>query len=275
MFKKCKRAVVNTDDSYGDILYDSLNIEKSRIGIVYPADAKAVEIKNKSFEGIEYFYKEKDLIFKLRLKLAGLYNVYNSLLAIKCTTMLGIKPNVAKSALNNLKQIEGRLTKVSDNPCVVIDYAHTPFAMKNALKSLYTAKTSGQKLIIVFGCGGDRDKYKRSKMGKLAIEYADVVYITEDNSRSESFEKILSDILSDIKASEKIRVIKDRETAILTAIKNADQKDIVALIGKGHERYIVKDGASLPFSEKQIVEKALQERKNKYENKTCTAGKIK
>lgn len=275
LFERCKTAVINTDDSYGEILYDKLNIPKFSVGVVYPSDATAAKIKEIGLDGLEYFYKERELIYKIALNLPGIYNVYNSLLAAKCAYTLGVKPFLIKKAFSMLCEVDGRMTVINRSPTVIIDYAHTPFAMENALKTVYSAKGSKSKLIVVFGCGGERDKYKRSKMGNSALKYADKVFITEDNSRSEPFESILSDILKETPPTNKITVIKDRECAINTAVQSSNDEDIILLLGKGHERYIKKDGLTFSFSEKDIVLRAVSERKAKDENRAEESAEIK
>ena len=275
MFKNCAKAIINIDDAYGDALYESLNINKASVGVVYPAEVRAVQIKDKHLAGIEYFYKEKDLIFKLGLKLSGVYNIYNSLLAAKCVYMLNIKPRLIKEALASVEEIDGRMSVINSSPKVIIDYAHTPFAMENALKSVNSAKVSGQNIILVFGCGGDRDGSKRSSMGKIALKYADKIFITEDNSRSEPFEKILADILKEIDLSDKIQVIRDRKQAIRKAVLDAEENDIILLLGKGHERYMIKSGRTFRFSERDIVKEAMAERMMTNENKASLTAEFK
>ena len=275
LFKRCKMAVINIDDNYGEDLFDSISYEKASVGVVYPSTVKAVQIKDKGLSGIEYFYKEKDLIFKVDISVSGIYNVYNSLMAAKCARLLGVKATVIKKALSAFNAPEGRMNIISHSPTVIIDYAHTPFAMENVFKSLNSSKDLGQKLITVFGCGGERDKYKRSKMGKIAEEYSDKIYITEDNSRGEAFEIILSHILKDIGSSQKMKVIKDRALAIRTAILEAQERDIIVLLGKGHEKYVIKDGEVTPFNEREIALGALEERKSDYENKARSCLELK
>jgi UDP-N-acetylmuramoyl-L-alanyl-D-glutamate--2,6-diaminopimelate ligase len=149
---------------------------------------------------------------------------------------------------------------------VVIDYAHTPLAFENILKLLNTAKNTGQKLTVVFGCGGERDVLKRPKMGKIAENLADRIIITEDNSRGESFNKIRDDILEGIKNKDKCTVIEERETAIRHAIRTSIDGEIVAIIGKGHERYITNQDGLRYFNEPEIVRDELHSRGDRHES---------
>ena len=258
LFKLCKRGLINLD---AKLLRDSLNSFSCDIrtfGVIYPGDAYATEIKTDR-SGTSFFYRENNLIFKVETKLVGAFNVYNVIAALKCTIDLGIRPCVAKEALSKVNGVEGRMELIDSDVRVVIDYAHTVSAFYNCLKTLKQDITSKQKLIVVFGCGGNRDKSKRPLFGQYADEYANTIIVTEDNSRGESFDSIASDILSGIK-SQRATVIRDRERAIAHALDLASCGDVVALIGKGHEKYIIKNGCYTPFDERNIVNRILKEK---------------
>ena len=140
---------------------------------------------------------------------------------------------------------------------VIIDYAHTPSAFYNCLKTVKQSVNAQQNLILVFGCGGNRDAFKRPIFGKYAEMLADTVVITEDNSREEELDKIISDITSGM-SKRTHKIIKDRASAIEYAVSTASPGDVVLIVGKGHEKYkITKDGY-LPFDERKIVLSALE-----------------
>ena len=254
LFDKAKKGLFNIDDDYGRIAAESMKCQRSTFGILERGDAFATDVNLKSLSKTSFFYRESDLIFKAQTNLGGAFNVYNTLAAIKCTIDLGIKPCIVKSALSKIKGIDGRMELIEGKKTVVIDYAHTPNAFYNCLKTIKSILNAKQRLIIVFGCGGDRDRGKRSVFGKYAELFADEIVITEDNSRTELFSDIVSDITSGI-STKSFSVIKKREDAIRHAFKIAHNGDVIALIGKGHERYKIEGNEYFPFDERAIIEK--------------------
>ena len=141
-------------------------------------------------------------------------------------------------------------------PCpfrVLIDYAHTPQALENALLSARTLCRKGGKLLLVFGCGGDRDRSKRPVMGSIAAKAADLVFLTQDNSRSEPPEQILSEVLTGFPKNRLPVVIPDRRDAIVAAYQTAQRGDVLLLCGKGHETYEITAQGKRPFSEREIL----------------------
>ena len=140
---------------------------------------------------------------------------------------------------------------------VFVDYAHTPDALENLLLTARSFRREGQRVVLVFGCGGDRDKSKRPLMGSVASRLADMVYVTSDNARSESPEAIIADILVGIDREKPYRVIRDRAVAIEMAIRKARTGDIILLAGKGHEQYEIDGDGKHPFDEKAIVAAAV------------------
>lgn len=257
-----KRAVFNIDDKYVKEAYKEFSGEKASVGIIWHADALARDIVNRGFSGMEYIYREKNRAMKVKLQLAGAYNIYNSLLAIKAAIILGIRPCIAKEAIEGIDKIDGRFEIINSDVHVLIDYAHTPYALECFLRSLNSIKLNSQRLTVVFGCGGARDKTKRPVMGKIAEDNADSVIVTSDNSRNENEADIISDILDGMKLPCKHKVITSRKKAIEHAILSANDGDIIAIIGKGHERYNIDKKGVHPFSEREIIEKCLKKRKN-------------
>jgi UDP-N-acetylmuramoyl-L-alanyl-D-glutamate--2,6-diaminopimelate ligase len=184
------------------------------------------------------------------LPLIGDVNVENALAAAASAFALGLAADAIAKRLATVPQVAGRLEIVSTNPTVLRDYAHTPDALERSLRTA-RAFTRG-KLIVVFGCGGDRDKGKRPLMGEIAERDADCAIVTSDNPRTEDPDAIIDDIEAGMRRSQHERVT-DRLSAIRRAIDLAGEDDIVLLAGKGHETYQIRGSTSYPFDEKEIV----------------------
>ena len=256
LFKSSRAGLFNFDDEYSRRGYSLAECEKSSFGIIRQGDAYATEIEV-GISDSSFFYREKDLIARVKTNLPGAFNVYNSIAALRCTIDLGIKPCIAKRSLEGIRGIEGRMEIIKGDITVIIDYAHTPSAFYNCLKTVKQSVNAQQNAILVFGCGGNRDAFKRPIFGKYDEMLADTVVITEDNSREEELDKIISDITSGM-SKRTHKIIKDRASAIEYAVSTASPGDVVLIVGKGHEKYkITKDGY-LPFDERKIVLSALE-----------------
>ncbi|MEK7238991.1 MAG: UDP-N-acetylmuramoyl-L-alanyl-D-glutamate--2,6-diaminopimelate ligase [Gemmatimonadota bacterium] len=191
----------------------------------------------------------------VELPLIGDFNVANALAAAAAAIGIGVDVATVAARLSALPQVPGRLEILSEHPTVLRDYAHTPDALERALRALRPF-TPG-RLIVLFGCGGDRDKGKRPMMAEVAHALADAVVVTSDNPRTEDPERILDDICVAIPAGSYER-IEDRRTAITAAIAMADPvRDVVLLAGKGHETYQVRGTTAYPFDEAAIVRELL------------------
>ena len=188
----------------------------------------------------------------------------NTLEAAACALELGMRPTIVSQSIASITGIDGRMEKidvgVEADFSVFIDYAHTPDAFENILNSVNKFKNHDQKIKLLFGCGGDRDKLKRPIMGEIATRLSDFVIITSDNCRSEEPQKIISDILGGVQGRSNYIVITDRAEAIENIILNAERGDIIILAGKGHESYDISRAGRIPFSEKQIVMTAIKKR---------------
>ena len=188
----------------------------------------------------------------------------NSLQAIAAAELCGIDVSLSCAAIEKMNSVSGRLEKVTDDPennndiSVFIDYAHTPDALENLLRTAMGFRKTGGRLVLLFGCGGDRDKSKRAVMGTLASRLAVAVIVTSDNSRSEDPISIIQDILEGIDPSKPYTVIPDRADAIRYAIENARSGDLILLAGKGHEEYEIDREGRKIFSEKEIVRAAFE-----------------
>jgi UDP-N-acetylmuramyl-tripeptide synthetase len=195
--------------------------------------------------------------FDVRSKLIGAHNLQNIMAAIGACGVLGIDLKKAVPALSSVVRIPGRLERVQGRrPIhVFVDYAHTPKAIENCLKIVRSLASSEQKIIIVFGAGGDRDKGKRPLMGKAAIENADFVVVTSDNPRSEDPLAIIEEILGGIRETNKGSFIvePDRRLAIKKALDLAKDGDIVIIAGKGHEKYQIVKDKKLPFDDCEVA----------------------
>lgn len=194
---------------------------------------------------------------EVRLPLIGDVNVQNALAAAAAAFALGLPLGDIAHRLGTVPQVPGRLEVIATRPTVLRDYAHTPDALERALGTA-RAFTTG-KLIVMFGCGGDRDKGKRPLMGEIAGQRADVVIVTSDNPRTEDPDSIIDDIEAGMRDAKHERVT-DRRAAIERAIQIADDGDIVLLAGKGHETYQIRGTISYPFDEKEIVREIVGER---------------
>jgi UDP-N-acetylmuramoyl-L-alanyl-D-glutamate--2,6-diaminopimelate ligase len=185
------------------------------------------------------------------LPILGDFNVANALAASACALALGHPLGMVVERLATAPQVPGRMERLADRPCVVLrDYAHTPDALERALRTLRPL-TSG-RLVVVFGCGGDRDRGKRPLMGQVAAELADLAVVTSDNPRSESPEAIIDEIEAGMGGSPHVRMV-DRLAAIQHALAEAAPDDTVLLAGKGHETYQIIGAERRPFDERDIV----------------------
>ncbi|MFV0415527.1 MAG: UDP-N-acetylmuramoyl-L-alanyl-D-glutamate--2,6-diaminopimelate ligase [Chthoniobacterales bacterium] len=258
--RKGAKAIINSDDRYGHFLLQSFDkkLKILRYGLGVGNDFRASNIQSNVL-GTQYRLEAKGREYLVRLPLIGLFNVYNSLAALAAVSSAGVELRRAISALANIPQIPGRLERV---PCkrdfqIFVDYAHTEDALENVLKSLRELKP--RRLICVFGCGGDRDKFKRAHMGSVSEKFADFSILTTDNPRSEDPEKILADISEGMRGRHH-EIIPDREKAIFRAVEIAEGKDIILIAGKGHELYQEIKGERHPFDDVRVATWALNDK---------------
>jgi UDP-N-acetylmuramoyl-L-alanyl-D-glutamate--2,6-diaminopimelate ligase len=182
--------------------------------------------------------------------LIGDFNIINALGAAASAFALGISSSRIAERLTTMPQVPGRLEVLRDDPTVLRDYAHTPDALERALDAV--RPFTPERLIVVFGCGGDRDRGKRPQMGAIAEAKADLAIVTSDNPRTEDPEAIIDDIEKGMTSNTHER-IEDRRAAIERALELATPRDVIVLAGKGHETYQVRGTTKFPFDEKQIV----------------------
>ena len=259
LFEKCKCGVFNIDDEKARRAYSLCKTRRLSVGIIWRGDVWASNIENRGFDGISYLYHGGSFSFKMNLRLAGIYNAYNSMLAATICIDMGCKPCDVKRILSEISSIPGRFEIINDRISVIIDYAHTDSACESIMKDLSSIK-GDRRLTVVFGCGGNRDKSKRPRMAAIAEKYANRIILTSDNSRSESVKDIISDIIRGFKCGN-YEVIENRHDAIRAALLCADDGDLVAIIGKGPEKYNIDINGYSDFDEKKIVMSALEERR--------------
>jgi UDP-N-acetylmuramoyl-L-alanyl-D-glutamate--2,6-diaminopimelate ligase len=248
-------AVVNADDDAWAVLSDrrpngAEGLRHVRFGLRAPSlDVSAADIRLTP-QGSEWTLVAHDERAPVRLPLLGDFNVMNALGAAAAAWSLGLAPARIAERLGTLPQVAGRLERILDQPVVIRDYAHTPDALSRALATL-RGFVEG-RLIVVFGCGGDRDRGKRPQMGAIAERGADHVILTSDNPRTEDPERILDEIEAGMTRSSHDR-IEDRRRAIARALATAGPGDVILLAGKGHETYQIRGTTYLPFDEREIV----------------------
>lgn len=240
-------AVVNADDQAWDVL--PVRGRRIRFGMSVPADVTATGIRWTP-RGSEWTLSAGSDQASVSLPLLGEFNVANALGAAAAAWALGQPLDRVAERLSSAPQVPGRLERLLEKPSVLRDYAHTPDALDRALDAV--RPFIGGRLIVVFGCGGDRDRGKRPQMGAIAESKADHVIITSDNPRTEDPERILDDIERGMHGRNHERM-EDRQAAIARALALASPDDLVLLAGKGHETYQIRGTTSLPFDEKAIV----------------------
>ena len=186
-------------------------------------------------------------------------NLSNLLLTYGVLHALDLNPGAIESQMNGLTPVPGRMQCLggTDTPLVIVDYAHTPDALENALVA--ARQHTRQALVCVFGCGGDRDTGKRAEMGKVASQLADRILVTSDNPRTEDPEQIIQMIVEGCDHAERCDSEIDRQRAITAAISEAQMGDVVLVAGKGHENYQEVMGQKMPFDDVQVVTRALEE----------------
>jgi len=246
-------SVLNRDDDYFDYFKKRLSGPFYTYGIKHQADIMAKDIKISS-DGTIFKLSVNGRETVVRIKIPGLFSVYNFLATITVCFNLGISLDSIIAILEDFEGVEGRF-EVLHSPKgfkVIIDYAHTPDGLKNVLSTI--REFAEGRIFVVFGCGGDRDKTKRPIMGRIAGELADFVVITSDNPRSEDPVKIIEEIETGIKETKTpYTKIEDRKEAIKFALNEAEEKDVVLIAGKGHEKYQIFKDKTIPFNEKEIV----------------------
>nr|MDD5838252.1 UDP-N-acetylmuramoyl-L-alanyl-D-glutamate--2,6-diaminopimelate ligase [Eubacteriales bacterium] len=260
LFKACDCAVTNLDDEYGLKIVDGCGCRVVTYGVDnMKADFVARNV-GFSANGVRYdLVGEK--MGRVSCPIPGRFSVYNSLCATSVALTLGVDFTDVLEAISKSKGVKGRIEVVptpNQNYTVIIDYAHSPDGLENIISSL--KEIANGRVVTVFGCGGDRDRTKRPKMGKIAAELSDFCVVTSDNPRSENPSAIIEDILEGMKdTATPYEVVENRKEAIAWAMKNAQPNDIILLAGKGHETYQILPTGTIHFDEREAVAEVLEE----------------
>lgn len=260
--KKCGNyAVINLDDPQASYLQKITAAEAITYGVKERARVRAGDISIRP-EGVSFKALTPWGTLDVRLKITGLFSIYNALAAVTVALKEGISPALIEEVLEKVAGIPGRLEKVEagQNFTVLVDYAHTPDGLENVLSTV--RQFCPGRLITVFGCGGERDRSKRPLMGAIALKYSDFAIITNDNPRGEPEKQILQDIMTGIQqhAPGEYTVLLDREEAIKAAIHRAREGDMVVIAGKGHETYQVFSDRTMDFDDREVARRYLRER---------------
>jgi UDP-N-acetylmuramoyl-L-alanyl-D-glutamate--2,6-diaminopimelate ligase len=199
----------------------------------------------------------------VKLKLGGQFSVYNALAALASGLALGIPLEDCVSSLERVPGIRGRFEVVSEKPYVIVDYAHTPDGLENVLNAARVVTPSNARLLVVFGCGGDRDATKRPKMGRIAERLGDRLVVTSDNPRTEDPQQIITDVISGIQRFDSSRMVvePDRKQAIHQAIDWAEPNDIIVVAGKGHEDYQILADRTIHFDDREVVQDYVRQKR--------------
>jgi UDP-N-acetylmuramoyl-L-alanyl-D-glutamate--2,6-diaminopimelate ligase len=257
------KAIINADDAYGQRLIKALSPQKVWSYSVNDSSAD-LWMSNLSYgsNGVSGTLHTPEGEVSFSSPLVGQYNLENLLAAVGAVLHLGLDLQLIANTIPQFPGVPGRMERVQISPdqdiSVIVDYAHTPDSLENLLKAARPFIPG--RMICVFGCGGDRDRTKRPKMGKIAAELADLAVVTSDNPRTEDPQRILDDILAGIPDTVQPLVIGDRATAIRTAILQAQPGDGVLLAGKGHEDYQILGTEKIHFDDREQARAALQER---------------
>jgi len=264
LFTMCRRNVINMDDEYGAYMYEHAAGERyyhSASGNK-KAEFQAHNVQNHKTDGVEYDLISRDDAVHVRCAIPGTFTVANTMGAAAAAVLCGVSGRDIALALRRLEGVSGRMERVSleSDFAVFIDYAHTPDALENVIRSVLGFKGDNERLTVIFGCGGDRDKVKRPQMGRIATTLADHSIITSDNSRTEDPQSIVNDILAGVDPGASYTTIVNRREAITYAVTNAKAGEIILIAGKGHEDYEINATGKHAFSEKQIIREAFAAR---------------
>ena len=243
-------ALVNCDDRNGEVMLQNTKASRHTLSLQKMADFRAKVVEMMA-EGMELRIDNKEVW----VQFLGRFNAYNLLTVYGAAVLLGFDKDVVLEHLSILRPVSGRFETViaKDGTTAVVDFAHTPDALENIIKTIDELRQGGQRLIVVCGCGGDRDKSKRPVMGGMAAKMADIAIFTSDNPRTEDPEQILREMEMGVESGDKYLKITDRHEAIKTAVMLAEPRDIILLAGKGHEDYQIIGTEKHHFNDKEVV----------------------
>jgi len=256
LFMRCEKAIVSLSTPYGARL-------ASFCKNVVTLGEHNLKNTNSTADGVSFTLLQAAAPLTVQIPIPGTFIIENGALAALTALSLGVPPGTVRSALGSFAGVPGRMERVARNPLdirIFIDYAHTPDALEKLLLSARAFRRQGERILLLFGCGGDRDKSKRPEMGRIGSRLSDFLILTSDNCRSEKPSAILADILKGVDKERPYKVIEDRAKAIAFAIAAARPGDTVLLAGKGHEKYEIRGDRRLLFDEKAIAQAAVEKR---------------
>jgi len=256
---RIESAVINIDDPYGRRLASETGIAVLSFGFGQDAQIRVREHQSR-VDGTDLILQTPSGEIRYRLRLIGRPNIYNVMAATGAALSLGIDPDKIRQGVEGLEEVPGRVERVDAGQdfTVVVDYAHSPDSMENLLDTV--SRLPHERLITVFGCGGDRDRTKRPIMGEIAVRKSDFVFATSDNPRSEDPLRILDEIETGLrKGPAPYQVVSDRRKAIELAISTARKGDVVVIAGKGHEDYQILADRTIPFDDRKLAGELIRE----------------
>ena len=259
ILKNNSSVAINIDDYFGRKLFEEL--KTTNHFIITFGECSTADVKIKSFvqnrQNIDIILEFENNNFQTTIGMIGKFQVYNVVASASICIALGMDSNLVFKSLGYLKPARGRMEVLSETKnkgLVIIDYAHTPDALKSALKSIQQITDRG-RIITLFGCGGDRDKHKRQIMGELADKYSDLVIVTDDNPRNETPSNIRKEILEGCPSATEI---PNRNKAIKYAVSKLEKDDLLLIAGKGHETFQAIGTETLPFDDYTVAKEALK-----------------
>ncbi|MBQ1232270.1 MAG: UDP-N-acetylmuramoyl-L-alanyl-D-glutamate--2,6-diaminopimelate ligase [Clostridia bacterium] len=263
LLMQCEHVLLNADDARVASLQEqakdaALTCSSTKKGADFYADEITV-----SAAQIRYRLTSANACLRIVCPMGGQFSVSNTLSAAAVALMLGVRAQSIRDGMALMQPVPGRMERIAlgaDVPfSVIVDYAHTPDALENLLMAARRVQMRAQRVVLVFGCGGDRDQGKRAQMGAIASRMADYFVITADNSRTEPLDHILADIVRGVDRRAHYRVMRDRRSAIRHVIEHARAGDVILLAGKGHEAYEIDQGGRHDFDERAIVREAIED----------------
>ena len=254
--KKSAFAIVNMDDKRGSVM-----VQNTKAKIITYALQTMADYKGKILEQDLIGTMLKINSSEVHSRIVGRFNAENLLAVYACGDLFDIEEFELLTQISVLKPAEGRFEHVYDKQkgiTALVDYAHTPDALKKVLETIVETKHKAAKIITVVGCGGDRDRTKRPKMASIGANFSDQLILTSDNPRTENPASILEEMEAGLEDGDNVLVIEDRKQAIKTACRLAKSGDIILVAGKGHEKYQEINGVKIPFDDKEILKEELK-----------------
>lgn len=243
-------ALVNIDDRNGSVMLQNTRAKKYTLSLRSMADFRC-KIIEMLFDGMNLRIDDRDVW----VRFLGRFNAYNLLTVYGAAVLLGADRERVLLEISNLHSVSGRFEFIAakDGTTAIVDYAHTPDALENVIRTVNEIRDKNRRLTVVCGCGGDRDKTKRPEMAAIAVKYADLAIFTSDNPRTEDPEEILHDMIAGVEAGSRYLKITDRAEAIKTAVMLSNPRDIILVAGKGHEDYQIIGKEKHHFSDRECV----------------------